>query len=150
MEDITYMMVMSVCSPYTFWCLRIDNGNHPVTSTSARELCVSWSHTLGHPSFIWPLKMLCWSPWGVQRFGGWGVEGWAQSPCCILPAQPCCKPYSLPSSDVWVCWPHCVLDTLLKQPSDPWGSFQGATQFLHSASLLLIQKRKFVCLYMYI
>ena len=78
-----------VCSPHTFWCLRIDNVNHPVTSTSARELCVSWSHTLGHPSFTWPLKMLCWSPLessGVCGVGSGRVDTGSllHSPCSAL------------------------------------------------------------------
>ena len=49
-------------SHQTFWCLRTDKVNCPVISTSTRELCTSWSHTQGHPSFTWPSRMLCWNP----------------------------------------------------------------------------------------
>ena len=44
-EEINYVMIMK---PQTYWGLKTDHVNHPVTSPSTRELCRSWSHTVTH------------------------------------------------------------------------------------------------------
>ena len=59
--------------PQTYWSLRIDINpcdtallphHQPI-----RELFTSWSHTLGLPLLIWPLKMLCWNTiWEFRCF----------------------------------------------------------------------------------
>ena len=57
------------CSPRAYWSLRIDSTLLP-HHQPIRELCTSWSQTLGCPSFTWPLKMLCWTLSRVQGLGG--------------------------------------------------------------------------------
>jgi len=66
-------------SSQTFWSLKIDNSTLCDTTLLPhhqpnRELCTSWSHTLGHPSITLPLKMSCWNPSrssGVLRTSYW-------------------------------------------------------------------------------
>ena len=113
-----------------------------------------------HPSFTWTLKMLCWSPLGSSGFGEW--KGDTGSGHRLLAAfsllSPAVNLFLLQALMFGSVWPHYVLDTLCvglhyvcrSSHSDPWGSFQGATQFLHSASLLLKQKRKSGSLFTYI
>ena len=71
-------------APQTYWSLRIYIANpcerillphyQPI-----RELCTSWSHSLGCSSLIWLLKMLSWNQWGVWIF----LDSWSSSlaPC---------------------------------------------------------------------
>ena len=48
-----------------------------------RELCSSWSYTLGFPSLTWLFKMLCWNPsWEFQLYEHW------------LSRTPCSTPYN--------------------------------------------------------
>ena len=86
-----YLMIMS---PQTYWHLRIENNNHLVTSTLTRGLWLS--------SLTWLLKMLCWNPFG--SLGYFGV--WDTPP---LP-WPCSKPFSVPNSDIWVCFTSLCIE----------------------------------------
>ena len=57
MEEVNYLMIRS---PQTFWRLRIDNVNCPVTSTSINERIVHELITYpGKFLLTFPLKMNC-------------------------------------------------------------------------------------------
>ena len=72
MEEINYLMIMSMWPPGL--PAPKDYNMNPCDTAllphyqSIRELCTSWSHTLGCPALAWPLKMLCWNPWGIRTF----------------------------------------------------------------------------------
>ena len=58
-------------SPQAYCSLRTDNVTPYDTALlphhqQIREVCTSWSHSLGLPSLTWPLKMLRWNSEGVQ------------------------------------------------------------------------------------
>ena len=73
MEEINDLMTMN-SSPQTYLLLRINNVN-PCDTTLLphhqliRERCTSWSHTLGRPSHISPLKQrFAKTHWGIRAF----------------------------------------------------------------------------------
>ena len=101
------------CSPQTYWCLRIDNVNRPVTSTSTNQRIV---HVLiTYPAT--PLPYLAFKNALLKPFSGLGFWGaWAT---CLL-AWSYNKPFSAPNSDISVLFGlTCVTHTNLRSVTYP-------------------------------
>ena len=81
------------------WSLRTDDGNPCDTILlphhhAIREMCTSRLHTLQPTSFTWLFKILCQNPSGSSGlFRAWDIYLFTWS---------CNKPFSAPSSGVWV------------------------------------------------